>query len=118
VIRAYLPLAAVAVILCLLGWTWIQGARLDAARSELAMAEQTNVSLLAAQQAKDAALAGALAEIAARDAALAERDRQVAEIDKQRAAALRTLKEAQRHDSIVQAWADTPVPAAVRELLR
>lgn len=114
----YLAIATGTVVLLLLATTWWQGATIKGLRKDLVVAEQSIVTLQAAGTAKDKALADLHADLAARDAALAERDRQVASINQQRRAALQALKEATRNDQQTTAWADTPVPDAVRGLLQ
>jgi len=110
--------AVCTVILLLALACWWQGATIKDLRADLVAAEQDVAALQAASVAKDKAFADLRKELAARDAALAERERQAAEIENQRRAALRALKEATRDDRQTTDWADTPVPDTVRGLLR
>lgn len=114
----YLAIAAGTIVLLLLATIWWQGTAIKGLRADLATAEQSIIALQAADTAKDKAIDALREDLAARDSALAARDLRVAEIDQQRSAALRALKEATRNDQQTTAWADTPVPDTVRGLLQ
>ncbi|WP_243546381.1 hypothetical protein [Pseudodesulfovibrio tunisiensis] len=107
-------IAAVAIVAAF-GWILRDNAHKDAA---LARANAANAALRSAHAASRAALAEMEAADAAKEAALAEREKTISAINADRAALRRRWQEALRHDETVRDWADTPLPDAVRGMLR
>lgn len=114
----YLATAKGMVVFLLLATLWWQHSTIKGLRADLATSEQSFFFLQAANANMGELIDDLHKDLAARDAALAERERQAAEIENQRRAALRALKEATRDDRHTTDWADTPVPDTVRGLLR
>ena len=106
-------LIASAVALALAAALYVQGVRLDAAKADLALAQQRVATLEAGVEAGRKALAAAESEAIRRDKAIVDRDAAVAIINTRRADQRRIIIEAVQHDQTVRDWRDTPLPDAV-----
>lgn len=104
-----------ALILALaIGWLAVSRANLKA---DLAQAEANVATLQGANRAKAKAIEELRSYATATDKALTQRDKALQEITAQRAALRQQMEEVMRDDPKVRAWADEPLPAAVRQLL-
>lgn len=106
---------AAASVLVLL---YVQSVRLDAAKADLALAQQQVATLEASNAAHARALAAAEAETTRRDKAIVDRDAAVTIINSRRANERRVIIEAVSHDKTVRDWRDNPLPDAVLGVLK
>lgn len=113
-VRTWALIAGSLAVAALVGWLFWSRASLKA---DLASAEAHVVSLRAGYQASQAALVE-LSEAAARqERALAAREKLLKQISAERDTARRAWQEAKNHDEATRAWADQPLPDAVRRML-
>lgn len=111
-------LIASAVALALAAALYVQGVRIDAARADLALAQQHVATLEAGVEAGRKALRAAESEAIRRDKAIVDRDAAVFTINSRRANERRIIIEAVQHDQTVRDWRDTPLPLPVGGLLQ
>lgn len=109
---------AAAVTFALAAALYVQGVRLDAAKADLALAQQQVATLEASNAAHARALAAAEAETIRRDKAIVDRDAAVTIINSRRANERRVILEAVSHDKTVRDWRDNPLPDAVLGVLK
>lgn len=104
-----------ALILALaIAWLAVSRANLKA---DLTQAEANVATLQGANRAKARAIEELRNYATATDKALTQRDKALQEITAQRAALRQQMEEVMRDDPKTRAWADEPLPAAVRQLL-
>ena len=114
----WIALTAMAAVVAGLMWSRTSlKAKLAEARTEIVAAQADRAQALAAYESAEAALAELKEIDAAKDQALAERAVETKRIAAERNKFQRAWKEALQHEE-VRSWADTPVPADVRGLLR
>jgi uncharacterized protein HemX len=108
----FLIAVALAAVIVWLGWSR------TALRADLDRARAEATAALVAHDSARAALKDLRAVIEAQELALAERERELNELAAQSQAWRRKWQEAKRNDQDTQDWADAPLPAAVRGMLR
>lgn len=106
-------LAGLAVVLYV-GWLKYDNAQKDVVIEQLAA---DKAALQTSNDALEEAKLELMAMSATKDRVLAKRDRENQKLAAEKDEFQRRLREVKR-DQIVRTWADTPVPDAVRELLR
>lgn len=104
-----------ALILALaIAWLAVSRANLKA---DLAQAEANVATLQGTNRAKARAIEELRSYARTTDNALTQRDKTLQEITAQRAALRQQMDEVMHEDPKTRAWADEPLPAAVRQLL-
>ncbi len=110
-----LGLGLALVLAILLGWLFWSRASLKA---DLVQAEANAATLQGANRAKAKAIEGLRDYAKISDKALEQRDLALRNISAQREALRQQTDEVMRNDPNARAWADMPLPPAVRQLLR
>jgi len=110
-----LGLSLALALTLLFGWLAVSRANV---KTDLAQAEANVATLQGANRAKARAIEELRKYAEATDKALTQRDTALQQITAQRAALRQQMEEVMRNDSSARAWADEPLPAAVRQLLR
>ncbi len=110
-----LILGELLLLAILLGWLFWSRASL---KTDLAQAEANAATLQSANRAKAKALEGLRSYAKLSDKALEQRDVALRNISAQREALRQQTDEVMRNDQNARAWADMPLPPAVRQLLR
>jgi LysB family phage lysis regulatory protein len=113
-LKLALGLGAALILAVAIAWLAVSRANLKA---DLAQAEANVATLQGANRAKAKVLEELRSYATATDKALTQRDKALQEITAQRAALRQQMEEVMRDDPKVRAWADEPLPAAVRQLL-
>lgn len=108
-------LGAALVLAVLLGWLFWSRASL---KGDLAQAEANVTTLQGANRAKAKAIEDLQRTAKTVDAAMVQREHDIQAITAQREALRAKLVEVLANDPQSRAWADQPVPSAVRGLLR
>lgn len=97
-------------------FAWLAASRANL-KADLAQAEANVATLQGANRAKARAIEELRNYATATDEALSQRDKALQQITAQRAALRQQMEEVMRDDPKTRAWADEPLPAAVRQLL-
>ncbi|MGE4264245.1 MAG: hypothetical protein AB7E46_07215 [Desulfovibrio sp.] len=113
-VKLALGLGAALILTVVIGWLFWSRAAL---KTDIAQAEANVATLQGANRAKAKAIEELRKYAEATDKALTQRDKALQEITAQRAALRQQMEEVMRDDPKVRAWADEPLPAAVRQLL-
>jgi len=107
-------LGAALVLAILLGWLFWSRASV---KTDLVQAEANVATLQGANRAKAKAIEDLRSYAKTVDKALTQRDQALKTITAQREALRQQFEEALRNDPKTRAWADEPLPDAVRRLL-
>lgn len=109
-----LGLGGALILAVVIGWLVVSRANLKA---DLAQAEANVATLQGANRTKARAIEELRSYARTTDKALTQRDKALQQITAQRAALRQQMEEVMRDDPKTRAWADEPLPAAVRQLL-
>jgi LysB family phage lysis regulatory protein len=113
-LKLALGLGLALILAVVIGWLFWSRASL---KGDLTQAEANVATLQGVNRAKAKAIEELQKYARTTDNALTQRDKALQQITAQRAALRQQMEEVMRNDPKTRAWADEPLPAAVRQLL-